>query len=369
MLFGRGTSEDKADKVTAEAIQFREKGDYVRAAKKMFRAQELDPNNPIRYMNIGSLSFEIGNVLYDAGDRDGARENLSRAASVLKKAIDLFSSEHNNLRTHCFYLLGQLNYHAFDRLEAEEWYRKAVAADANHQSAASYLAHLEATRPLILDSSIPIAERASMLPAGECLIFAVPPDWILGYDFVQDDENRIEWTPKGQSVVDWIDLLTVDMRVHPDAAPMQYAKELHDSFSKNFQTVEVVDPVSHTLNGYDEVTIGFAYSDPKPHHAEQSKHIETKTHQFVLYKLIRGRDFFFLVYREWRGDQIDGEHPLCSENTRANWQALLDSVEICDTRVPGYERCRYMIDDSAAAKLGPGARVCVLPPIGARLMK
>lgn len=369
MLFGRGTSGDKANKIERDGLQLIEKGDYERGLKKMFHALKLDPNNPIRYMNIGSIFFNIGNTSYNAGDRDSARKTLSEAMSFFVKATELFSPDQSTPRTHCFYLLGQINYYSFDRLKAEEWYRKAVAVDANHQHAASVLAHLEATRPLIWDSSIPIAERASMLPVGECLIFAVPPEWILGFDAVLDDENKMNWTPKGQSVADWTDLLTVTMNVQPDAAPMQYAKTMHDSFSKKFQRVEVVDPVSHTLNGYDEVTIGFAYSDPKPHYAEQSKHIETKTHQFVLYKLIRGRDFFYLVIREWRGDQIDGEHPLRSESTRASWQALLDSVEICDTRVPGYERCRYMIDDSAAVKLGPGARICVLPPIGARLVK
>ncbi len=366
MFFSRRTNEEKAGQLQKEGLLLINEGKFERGIEKMAKALNFAPDDPLLNNNLGGLLFGSAFQAFKAGDRDNARVRFSEAAFLLEKASELLPPDKTIMRSNCFNLLGQIQFHAFDRVKAEEWYKKALATYADHPEVPVAFAHLEATRPIIWDTSIPVAERAAMLPAGECLIFPLPPDWTLAFDLVQDGLNQVEWTPKGETVADWSELLTASMEVTPDVGPMQWATILHESFSQRFQQVEVVEPVSRPLNGYDAVTVGFSFSDPFPDYAKQTKHIETKAHQFCLYKLIRGRDFFYQVQWEWRSDQID-EHPLRSDGALAHWQALLENIEICDTRVPGHERSRYMIDDDAAAELGPGMRVCVLPPIEERL--
>ncbi len=368
MLFGRKPqSKEDLDRLENEGIELVRAGDYDRGFTKLKEALDLDPENPRRNNNFGGILFEVGVPIFTAGAKQEGLKILQTAEIYIKKAADLCQQDDRDLRSNCYYGLGEISDHAYgDRLKAAEWYQKAL--DAGHERANKALQRLEAASAILCDPAAPIANRAQELPKGECLILAMPGGWTLASDQAQDNAAVLDWLPEGQSLADWTETISVRTEVLPDATPLQYVQLVQSTFAKNWKNVETVGPESETINGYDAAMIGLDYRNPKRHYRRETQHIQTKAIQFSLYRVIRGKDYFYTILREWRGDQLGPAHPLHAESTWASWRAFVDSAEVCDTRAPGFEtRCRHMTAQSPAAALGEGANVVILPPLEVRL--
>ncbi len=117
----------QADGLEDKGVDAIDNGNMSQGLNFMVRAIRLDPS-PMRYMNYGSILFGNGVALFKDSDQEKGKEILRQAEKQLRKAIETFNPNKDQVYlSQCYFLLGEMYRNAFaDKVKAKEYYRKAV---------------------------------------------------------------------------------------------------------------------------------------------------------------------------------------------------------------------------------------------------
>lgn len=156
---------------------------------------------------------------------------------------------------------------------------------------------------------------------GENLIVEIPSGYELGFQQETDQGKMSEFIPKGESVEQWSEMITVQL-----FDPANKNAEFHariDSLVK--QACEDgsthVTPVEEE-NGYP-VKVFQMYCPTN---------LQTGKGEVTFFKTIEGKDKFYVVQKAWRTDKYGADDIPLTEQDFGRWIRYLKAVYVCDSR-------------------------------------
>lgn len=172
------------------------------------------------------------------------------------------------------------------------------------------------------------ASPPSAGPPGEQLLVSLPPrDWVVGYTAGDGRQTITEYVPRGQTVEDWSEMLTVQT-FRGDPTPALAFLERTKAVADRERPCDVTDfsiMGSRKVNGYDGSRAQMFCTRGK----------RNGKGEITLFQALRGRDSLYVVQRAKRTRPYTTRAvPWTREEIQA-WNAHLNSVLVCDLRDPG----------------------------------
>ena len=150
----------------------------------------------------------------------------------------------------------------------------------------------------------------------ENLLLTMPDGYIVGFQDKNARQQMTEMVPRGQSVKDWTDMVTVQIFFNMrNLSPAQFKERVDKLWTETCPGVQSNPVTSSVERGYPMmVWIQFCPLNK-----------QTGKPEFTMLKSIQGNDSFYVVQKAFRfkpeKDQID------------QWSRYLRSVYVCDTRL------------------------------------
>jgi hypothetical protein len=157
---------------------------------------------------------------------------------------------------------------------------------------------------------------------GENLLAEIPSGYELGHHQKSDQAEISEFIPKGETVEDWGDMITVQL--FPPANDNATFYATFESLVKDACKDGSTHVVATTKeNGYPvQVFQLFCPTNP-----------QTNMGEVTFFKTIEGKDKFYVVQKAWRTKKFSpDELPLTSDDI-VKWTEYLRSVRVCDSRI------------------------------------
>ncbi len=151
----------------------------------------------------------------------------------------------------------------------------------------------------------------------ENLLVAPPPGYEVGYHAQNSEQLITEMVPKGQSVEDWSEMVTVQIfRSLSDVSPADFRAHMAKQWAVACPGSALAGSADATENGYTvaswTLNCRLNPDSGKP--------------ECALFKAIEGRDALYVVQKAFRYLPTAGEMD--------RWHGYLDKVQVCDTRRP-----------------------------------
>jgi hypothetical protein len=156
---------------------------------------------------------------------------------------------------------------------------------------------------------------------GENLIAGLPSEYELGYQQETDHVKMSEFIPKGESVEQWSEMITIQL-FDPANKNAEFYERL-DSLVK--QACE--DGSTHVTptteeNGYP-VKVFQMYCPTN---------LKTGMGEVTFIKTIEGKDKFYVVQKAWRTEKYSEDDIPLTEEDFGRWIRYLKAVYVCDSR-------------------------------------
>ncbi len=172
---------------------------------------------------------------------------------------------------------------------------------------------------------------------GENLLVEIPAGYELGYRHQTDRGEMDEYVPKGETVDQWSEMITVQLFAPEmdNATFFQKFDSLGRQACKDGYTNLIATAQEH---GY-QVKVFQLFCPTNP---------QTQMGEVTFIKSLEGKDKFYVVQKAWRTGTFDPDDVPLSDDEIVTWMQFLRSVAVCDSRIEGKE-C-------------PSARPSPLPP-------
>ena len=157
---------------------------------------------------------------------------------------------------------------------------------------------------------------------GENLLIEIPSGYELGHQQKTDQGEINEFIPKGETVENWSEMITVQLLPAHNNNTKFYA--IFESLVKQACTngsTEVIATAEE--NGYPVKV--FMLSCP----ANQS----TDMGEVTFIKTVEGKDKFYVVQKAWRTPKYKPDQLPLASGDIAKWTQYLRSVHVCDSRI------------------------------------
>jgi len=152
---------------------------------------------------------------------------------------------------------------------------------------------------------------------GENLIQDAPPGYRVDFQTKKDNMVMTEMVPNGESVNDWTEMLTTQVFLGmKDASLEKFQSLMRLSWLIACKDGQVTPVTNGEVNGYPYVTW------------KQSCPLNSRTGkpEITWFKAIKGNDSFYFVQKAFKFEP--------SKEQLAPWMQHLESVSVCDTRLP-----------------------------------
>src|SRR3989338_672711 len=127
---------DDANTIGNKGIKLIQEGKMDEGLDLIRQAIQTDPQKPDWHMNYGSLLFTKGQQIFQSGNVQEAQGIFKEAEKELFWATQLFKEADNKLKSHSFFLLGDIYYHVYGEKEkAKSFYQKSLELYPGHQEA------------------------------------------------------------------------------------------------------------------------------------------------------------------------------------------------------------------------------------------
>jgi hypothetical protein len=158
---------------------------------------------------------------------------------------------------------------------------------------------------------------------GELLHIDLPPGWMVGSSQRQGTTQLIEYIPKGQTLPEWKEMITVKTFRGASLAPEEMLSNAIHLTQKACTTSRQIKGIkSSTVNGYPAAEVVLICGEnPYTHRAE-----------ITLYKAIQGRQALYLLQRAWSRAPFDARITLINSSLLQEGRAFLGRAFLCDTR-------------------------------------
>ncbi|MCK9604312.1 MAG: tetratricopeptide repeat protein [Candidatus Omnitrophica bacterium] len=127
---------DDANMIGNKGIKLIQEGKMDEGLDLIRQAIQADPQKPDWHMNYGSLLFKKGQQIFQSGNMQEAQGVFKEAEKELLLATQLFKEADNKLKSHCYFLLGDIYYYVYSEKEkARNFYQKSLELYSEHQEA------------------------------------------------------------------------------------------------------------------------------------------------------------------------------------------------------------------------------------------
>ena len=151
----------------------------------------------------------------------------------------------------------------------------------------------------------------------ENLLVAMPDGYIVGFQDKNARQQMTEMVPRGQSVKDWTDMLTVQIFFGmTNVTPDSYKQRLEKLWAENCKGARS-SPVGQGNERRLPVTVWAAFCPLNK---------ETGKPETTMLKAIGGKDSFYVVQKAFRFQP--------DKSQIEQWSRYLRGVSVCDSRVP-----------------------------------
>ena len=164
-----------------------------------------------------------------------------------------------------------------------------------------------------------------LLPAGpaaaafvnENLITTMPSGYEVGFQDRSNKAQIAEWVPKGETVENWTELVTIQVFHGLEAAPDGFMRDLEKRWINGCPGAEKAHVIADAPeNGYPTL-VWLLHCPQNP---------ETGKPETTWFKAVRGNDSFYLVQKAFRFAP--------SKEQIGQWRGFLKAVHVCDARLP-----------------------------------
>jgi hypothetical protein len=174
-----------------------------------------------------------------------------------------------------------------------------------------------AVRLVLAAFALTLAAPAAHALEGEVLLVTVPKGYKIGYEKKAGNQVMTEMVPQAETVKDWTEMVTVQIFLNMrGVTPDEYRARIEKLWAgacagSTFANVkEGAEGGYPTLTWFQKCPMNNATGKP----------------ELTWMKAIQGRDSFYLVQKAYKFEP--------SAAQKSEWGAYLDSVSICDTRLP-----------------------------------
>jgi hypothetical protein len=151
----------------------------------------------------------------------------------------------------------------------------------------------------------------------ENLLVAIPDGYIVGFQDKNAKQQMTEMVPRGQSVKDWTDMVTVQIFFRmTDVTPEAYKQRLEKLWAETCKGAESSPIGQGNERGYPVIV----WLQVCPLNKDTGKP------EVTLLKAIAGKDSFYVVQKAFR---FQPDKPQVEQ-----WSRYLRNVSVCDSRVP-----------------------------------
>ena len=151
----------------------------------------------------------------------------------------------------------------------------------------------------------------------ENLLVTMPDGYIVGFQDKNARQQMTEMVPRGQSVKDWTDMVTVQIFFNmTNVTPAAYKQRLEKLWAENCKGAQSSPIGQGEERGYP-VIVWLQFCP---------RNKETEKPEVTLLKAIAGRDSFYVVQKAFR---FQPDKPQVEQ-----WSRYLRNVSVCDSRVP-----------------------------------
>ena len=151
----------------------------------------------------------------------------------------------------------------------------------------------------------------------EVLLVAVPKGYKIGYEKKSGNQIMTEMVPQAETVKDWTEMVTVQIFLNMrEVTPSQYRARIETLWGQACDGSEFAKVKEGVERGYPTLT----WLQKCPMNNATGKP------ELTWMKAIQGRDSFYLVQKAYKFEP--------SAEQRAQWDTYLDSIRVCDTRLP-----------------------------------
>lgn len=166
---------------------------------------------------------------------------------------------------------------------------------------------------LVLAFAAPAAQALE----NEVLLVTVPKGYKIGFEKKAGNQIMTEMVPQAETVENWTEMVTVQIFLNlRDVTPAQYRARIEKLWADACAGSEFSKVKDGVEYGYPTLT----WLQTCPHNAQTGKP------ELTWMKALQGRDSFYLVQKAYKFEPSAGQ--------RKEWGGFLDSVRICDTRLP-----------------------------------
>jgi hypothetical protein len=168
---------------------------------------------------------------------------------------------------------------------------------------------------LLIFLLIPFPAHAQL--KNENLLVTMPDGYIVGFQDKNARQQMTEMVPRGQSVKDWTDMVTVQIFFRmTNVTPEAYKQRLEKLWAENCKGAESSPIGQGEERGYPVIV----WLQVCPLNKDTGKP------EITLLKAIAGKDSFYVVQKAFR---FQPDKPQVEQ-----WSRYLRGVSVCDSRVP-----------------------------------
>ena len=171
---------------------------------------------------------------------------------------------------------------------------------------------------LVLSSlALSLAAPSAHALENEVLLTIVPKGYKIGYEKKAGGQIMTEMVPEGETVEKWTEMVTVQIFLNMrDVTPAQYRARIEKLWAGACAGSVFSNVKDGVENGYPTLT----WFQKCPRNTQTGKP------ELTWMKALQGRDSFYLVQKAYKFEP--------SAEQRKEWGGFLDSVRLCDTRLP-----------------------------------
>lgn len=151
---------------------------------------------------------------------------------------------------------------------------------------------------------------------------------------IRPDRRVYELIPENETLQTWSERAAIIVFEGVKGRdPVQVAGRLQEEWRNRCGDFGSHAPEPLTAKGYPTALVTMQCRDPKP--APQGSPLVLRKNEFVMIKILQGKDNLYMVQRAWHSDTQAVPPPVGDARARDAWIAYFRQVEICDPRIAG----------------------------------
>jgi len=168
----------------------------------------------------------------------------------------------------------------------------------------------------------------------EDVLFATPPaGWVPVLNRDGEGSRVSEFVPEGQTQEKWDEKITIQvLEGLTQIDPREFTERIQEGRRKLCPELTTHDPKMRDINGYKVTVVRIECRNPITEGAPEG--VELRKIEFLMMKVIMGRQNLYIIQRAWHGDKAGPGYPFYSQADAAQWGKFFSRAEVCAPNNP-----------------------------------